>query len=756
MLEPGYQLSPIAHAVVALFAHSMSQHALAQQPPAQQPPSPPAGIAPAASDSASTKELDEVRVRAPGLRDEYAPATSTIGGKTEMPLRDIPQTVNVINRAVLEAQGARSFKDALRNVPGIAIGAGEGGVIGDNITLRGFGARTDIFLDGFRDRGQYTRDVFSLDAIEVLKGPASMLFGRGSTGGVINQVSKRPRKEPLTEGVVEVGTQSHVRTTVDVNQPVSATAAFRLAAVAQKSESTRDVLELERAGVAPSFRWGMGTPTEFTLSALVQKSRDVPDYGFPFLPVSSAGVGTVRRPVDAPANRYYGYQDDFLDQDVAVFSAALEHRFTPNLRLKSRIQSANSETRVSPSRLGAPTVIAGAPPGTVAVQGTSLDLLQSVREELNRTQEDRSLYNQTDLIARFDTGAVAHTLTTGFEIGRDESDTTTFDWTVPNSATNLGNPSSLNRPGTPFLVSSSNPKASTLALYINDQLDLGKQWKLVGGLRWDRFKAETVNRAGLATATPTTTTIDAGTDTHVSTRAGVIWQPSDAQSYYVSYGTSFNPSAETVSVQTSTAALEPEKNRSYELGAKWDVFGGNLGLNAALFRIEKTNARTPDPVNATVTILDGKQRVDGIEVGAAGRLAPGWQIYAGYTFLDSEVLESNTVGTGLDLGLRQQGKALQNTPRHTATLWTTYEFAGGFEIGGGVLHTSKRFLNNFETSEVDAFTRLDATLAWRQETYDLRLNLLNATDELYFEAAAGTRAIPANGRQLRASVTVRF
>src|SRR5687768_2618630 len=227
-----FRLKPLAAAVAACMT------ALPQPVRAQAP--------------ATETTLQEVEVRGQTPRDDYAPATSSVGNPTPAQLRDIPQTVNVINRAVIEAQGAASLTDALRYVPGITVSAGEGGQIGNNINLRGFSARTDLFLDGMRDRGQVARDVFFLDAVEVLKGPSSMLFGRGSTGGIVNQVSKRPGLAPLTEVSGTIGTDNYRRATVDLNRPLSDTSAFRLSALAHDADSTRDTVEVKRLGIAPS------------------------------------------------------------------------------------------------------------------------------------------------------------------------------------------------------------------------------------------------------------------------------------------------------------------------------------------------------------------------------------------------------------------------------------------------------------------------------------------------------------------------
>ncbi|HEX2586011.1 MAG TPA: TonB-dependent receptor plug domain-containing protein, partial [Steroidobacteraceae bacterium] len=248
--------------------------------------------------------------------DQVDDVNTTQIGKVPQSLRDIPQAMTVINREVLDAQSATRLTDALRNVPGITISAGEGGQIGDNINLRGFSARTDLFLDGFRDRGQYTRDTFFLQSVEVLKGPSSILFGRGSTGGVINQSSKKPMLRDATEVAAAVGTDSYYRLSADVNAKLSDSSALRVVALGHENKSTRDVVESKRYGINPSLRIGIGSDTEITASLMLQRNRETPDYGFPLLKFD----GRLSKPIDAPANRYYGFTDDKFDQDVNNFN----------------------------------------------------------------------------------------------------------------------------------------------------------------------------------------------------------------------------------------------------------------------------------------------------------------------------------------------------------------------------------------------------------------------------------------------------
>ena len=357
----------------------------------------------------------------------------------------------------------------------------------------------------------------------------------------------------------------------------------------------------------------------------------------------------------------------------------------------------------------------------------------------DRDVDEGSLYNQTDFIKK----SGKHTLVTGAEIGRDSQYQQVYTWAgftavaLPNWSTTM--PVGAARTMDPTHTQG---YADAFGIYVNDTYELNKQWKLIGGVRWDRFAAQhrTITNANGSEVYLTRT------DTNTSLRGGAVYQPDEAQSYYASYGTSFNPSAEAVTLSATNSLVEPEENQSFEVGGKWDLYGGNLSLTSALFRIEKTNARTTDPVTSVIT-LDGETRVDGFEIGASGKLGNNWQLFGGYTRLAGEILAGRELNT--------EGNALQNTPENTASLWATRSIVTAWEVGGGAVYTSDRFVNNTNTAVIDGYTRYDATIAYRQKSYDVRLNLLNLNEEEYFSTASGSRATPAQGRAAVLTLSLR-
>jgi len=750
-------LTPVAAALVALFA---APSAFAQAAPA------PASQTPVAAAQAATPKgetapvtLREITVQGAASRDDFNPSGSQLS-KLPADLRDVPQSVTIVNRALMESQGVSSLADALRNVPGITIGGAEGGQIGNNINLNGFSARTDIYLDGFRDRGQYYRDTFALDQVEVLMGPSSMLFGRGSTGGVINQVSKKPQLKAATEVTGSVTTNGLVRATADVNTPTGDTSAFRISAMAQDGKpSTRDEMTVQDFGIAPSWRYGIGNSTEITLSALLQHNEDMPDYGLPAIN---------GHPVNVDRNTYYGFNNDRTRQNIASLSAGVDHKFSPNLRLRNVTAFNYVETdarETAPNAVG--TINAAGAFTALTTTNLPLSQLYVRQQSHDRNIRDYSIFNQTELTAKFDTGPIKHTLLTGLEFGHDgynnqnyyrngSCGTTPLNPTGTTAGyvacTPVVNPVYRDSPGS-VATSTGNLQggsANTVAVYANDSIEFTKQWKAVAGLRYDKYIASISNSINAGNTAGNTALANADQSVNfTSVRLGGIWQPSEQQSYYISYGTSFNPSLEQLVGTVGQQSLDPEKNKSYEAGGKWDVMDGNLSLTSAVFRITKDNARSQ--IDATTYALTGKIQVDGFRAGVTGRITPKWQVFAGYTYLDAVIKNGIAANT--------QDKVPTNTPKHTATAWTSYRVMPDWEIGGGAFYMSQRYANNTNTVQVGGFVRWDGMIAYHQPKYDVRLNLFNIFDKKYYDAliqSDGGRSVPGTGRTAMLSFAYRM
>jgi catecholate siderophore receptor len=645
--------------------------------------------------------------------------------------RDIPQTVSVIPREMIAEQGATTLRDVLSNVTGLTMLAGEGGnPAGDNIVLRGFSARNDVFVDGVRDLGAQSRDPFNLEQVEVTKGPASVLSGRGSTGGSINLVSKSPAPARLYGGGLALGTDETMRGTLDLNQPISGLGqgtSLRLTAMAhQDTIAGRDTVENERWGLAPSLAFGLGSRTRLTLSYFHLQADNLSDYGIPWVPVTNNVLVEDRDgPAPVPRETFYGFrsrdhEDTRSDLGTARFEQDLGAWGT--LRSQLRYGASSRDSMATPPRFA------------------SNDSTVINREMRSWITDDGILDNQTDFQARFKTGGVDHVLTTGVALSRETNERVTR--TAPNSPTTLLNPNPDDVYTGTITISPivGDVTGKSVAVYALDTVSIGPHFELAGGLRFDRFDAEGV--------TTTDTPLDR-VDEMLSYRVGVIYKPVPAASLYAAAGNSFNPSLEGLSYNTVAATVDPEKTYNYEVGAKWDALREKLSLAAAVFRIDKTNARTPGVVPGDPPIvLDGRQRVDGVELSANGSLTRNWRLFLAYTFLDGTVVESNNPV--------EVGHVLANTPRHSLSVWTTTRLAK-LDLGGGARYTGTRYASTTNNRNVGGYWVLDAMAGYPVSgSLSLRLNLSNLTDEYYFDRLAGGHLVPGAGRRALLSADVRF
>ena len=641
------------------------------------------------------------------------------------PIKDTPQTINAVPLEVMRQQGVFSLRDSLRNVSGIAINAGEGGSQGDNLTIRGFNARNDLYLDGVRDWGTYTRDIFNLEALEVLKGPSSAMFGRGSTGGLLNQVSKTPSRTPFYDFSETFGSPYFMRSTVDLNQPLSSSAAVRFNAMVQDSDvAGRNDVHITRYGFAPSATIGLGGPTRFTLSYMYQHEDSVPDDGLPYL---------FGRPAPVSRSNFYGLVGkDFQVTDDHILTARVDHDVTDDLKIRNTTRAAIyqfDQEATAPRIAGTPTP--ATPIGSILVN----------RTQVARDRDDRIFANQTDVVWKFDTGFLKHTLVSGMEVAWETSDVTTFLVNnVPAASLLAPNPGDSFAAVTRAKNTVAATQALTFSLYGVDEIALTEQWKVLGGFRWDRFHADFTSRV-LTTGVITDLS---RTDSVVSPRAAVLFLPTSAQTYYFAYGTSFNPSAEALNIAVNTVNTPPEQTQSFELGAKWQLLRNTLSFNTALFMIDKTNARTAEP-GSLVQTVDGKQRSQGVELEAIGRLLPNWNVWAAYTYLDTEVLRSRNFTNGIPV----EGKQLIAAPEHSGTLWTTYDITPDWQIGGGLTYIAARPANDVNTNWLPGYVRGDATAAYKlTKNIELRMNVLNIADTRYFEQVYQGHTVPGAGRTI--------
>lgn len=648
-----------------------------------------------------------------------------------------PQSITVVTPQLMASQAATSLEDALRNVPGITLNAGEGAARGDTVNLRGFSAFNDFFLDGVRDAAVYTRDDFDVQSVEVLKGPGAVLFGRGSTGGAINQVSKAPLLSPLHDVTAQIGTNDLYRATADLGARLSPTAAVRLNLMGQSAAvAERDEVRNRRWGVAPALALGTGGPNSLILAYLHQQENNVPDTGIPFLD---------GRPAPVRRDAFFGLSSDRATTDVDIFTAGYRHELNDRVSLDNILRYARYEFdyRFESPSYGDDVPTAATPLADILVG----------RDAPDSSGVETNLDDQLDLTARFNTGFMTHTLVAGVELARQTADLARYqnpfdDNNAWIAQTPLLDPDPyMGRPSEP-VTSRQRTVAPSGGAYAIDTLGLGPYVRLTAGFRYDQFSA-----------TYRALTVQSGALQSLhelnrvgSPRAALVVTPTSRQSYYVSFGTSFDPSAEALTLTSRTADLGPVKAKSYEVGAKTRWLNGGLMLTAALFRTEVANAQTNDPDNPTITVLNGNERVDGAELQAIGHLTRKWEIFSGYTYLDGRTLASGTPA--------YVGKVMPNTAHNALNLWTEYRLPGGWEVGGGGNWLSHRFADGGESAYIPGYVVWNAMVSYHANPrLTVQLNGYNLFNELYYEGAYYTSAgenhiIPGAGRSV--ALTLRW
>lgn len=666
--------------------------------------------------------LPKVKVQGAAEDDGYESATTEIGRVPQL-LRDIPQSVTVVPGTLIEDRQANSFREAVRNVAGLTFNAGEGGRVGDNLTIRGYSVVGDLYLDGVRDVAQYNREVFNVDRIEVLRGSASVLFGRGSTGGVINQVSRMPELDTERALALTGGTHGYRRATLDLNQPFGDTSAVRVNGMYTDDESFRDGPRYRRWGAAPSIAFGLGTDDELTLAYYRLEDDNVPDMGVPYF----GG-----RPIDVPVERFYGLSNaDEERNETGIATATYRHRFDADTSIRTVLRRADYRRSLWAT---APRLAAGT---TAITDATIVN-----RQRQARGGAEHTWTSQTDFVTTFRTGAVAHELLAGVELANERARRWNFVNAVPNPPTTVG--STNTTPVLPDAYFTSVQRtafvayeADTVGAYFQDVIALTPHWKLVAGARWDDLDAQ-YDR-------PEPQGDLERRDRVWSWRSGLLWQPSAVVSYYASWGTSFNPSGELYALDDRSANTPPEKSRNVEVGVKWDLLDGALLVRTALARSEKTNERNTDLSNPDVFLLSGKRHTDAFEIEATGRITDRWEIFAAIALMDAEIDRASGQQANT------QGNTPINAPDYTASVWTAYRLNDRWRFGGGGEAVGFRWGNATNVNGVPGYVRWDAFVEYEVGAVSVQLNAFNLFDRKYYEGVYSGHAVPGTSRtaQLR-------
>jgi catecholate siderophore receptor len=759
--------------------------------------------------------------------------------KATADLLDTPQTVTIISDQILRRQNLLTLRDALATIPGITFGAGEGGGgYGDAINLRGYAASNDITQDGVRDSAQYSRtDPFNLQQIEIYNGANSVFNGSGSVGGTINLVSKVPQADDLTILSAAIGTDNYIRGTLDTNWRVGSNVAIRLNAMVHRNDVPgRDVEYYRRWGVAPAITFGLGGPTSLTLAYFHQRDDNIPIYGVPFF-LNQLNNGPLP---EADDSAYYGYRN--LDEQETKgdrITATLRHEFTPNfsVRVLGRWQQVDQHSQTSapqgtfcltgtgrqpvsagpndtiglPCTAAVALVTAGNGPavGTINVPVPPGFWQPSGPRGLLRDQSNELYYAQTDFRHEAgQAGGMRNNLVVGASLTWEDYDFETG--TFPRNADgapvllpleSISNPTgNYTGPINYRVTGRSEADSNNQAIYAFDTIEIGPMFELNAGIRYEWAKAtfQVLNLGtyppGTTPPTPLALLPQHSNEQLFSYRFGAVFKPTPRTSIYIAYGNARTPSSATVRLGCGTpaaagapdpCAAAPETAVNYEIGAKADLFGRRLQAAIALFRNERSNFRVAsnDPIAPTLQVVDGRSRVTGLALGVSGNITPEWQIFANYTWLDSEVLQSVSDFCLANPGPAclnsaaipdpQAGDRLIQTPRHSGSLFTTYRLPFGLQIGYGLTYQS-----GFATYQRNLLQRTQyftsdflihrAFLSYAfNNGMTVQLNVQNFTDERYFSnvrnnlnatsgAVTGGWAAPGEGRSAVLSLFYSF
>jgi catecholate siderophore receptor len=691
-------------------------------------------------------------------KDSLRTNTTNIG-KGNQQLRDIPQSITVITEKLIDDRNLDTMKDVLRNAAGITFQAAEGGE--EDIRLRGFSlaGTGDIFLDGMRDPAFYDRDTFNNDRVEVMRGSASMLFGRGSTGGAVNQVSKIPR--PLTEHEVSTTLGSHGlrRVTGDFNIRTGEDAAVRLNAMATRADNNGAGSRVDKKGLAAAWRAGIGTADEFLASFYYLDNDNGINYGLPWIKPNAADTSAANTLIGSLASRaYYGMASDYNAGSAGIATFSHIHRFGGGSELKTQVRKGQFERdqRASTVRFASSTDLGNFGPGTVFNRGTQLKI-----------QDVDTLHVQSDFSGKLEALGVKHELLAGIDAAREEKTVYTAR-SAAQGGVNLVKPTTLAgtsndgawidesqrvlRPGSQFV-------AKAWGAYMQDLVQVAPHWKLLGGLRYDSLDGQYETFAIPAVApAPVTITAYRQEISNWSKRVGVLYQPDALRSFHFSYGTSFNTSGDTYSYNALSANTPPESSQNVEFGAKIDSADKRFSTRLAIFHSTKKNERNTDPdTAATRLLLSGRRHTAGIEIDVSGRITPAWEIYGSYMWMPvARVDEAATTATTAG---NRVGDRPGLSPRHSGTVWTTYQLTPKWRLGGGLNFRSGQSPADVTAPSwvAPAFVTADLMTEYTiNDQYTVKANLINVTDKLYADSLYRGHYVPGAGRLFQVAFTARF
>ncbi|MBJ8498024.1 TonB-dependent receptor [Acinetobacter oleivorans] len=656
------------------------------------------------------------------LKQEVGQASTATKGL--MQLKDVPQIVNVVPKQVLREQTVTSMQGALQNVAGLSFSVGDGQR--DQVMIRGFSAITDNYVDGIRDDALYFRDMSNVERIEVLKGPASVLYGRGSAGGLVNKINKKPMDESLREVSLIGGTTGQRRAEVDVNEKVAENVKVRLTGAVEDSDGYRDQAFLKRQAVAPSLQWDISDKTKLLIQADYLHDDRLADQGFPTDPITGKPVKTNPKTFYGALN---GKEVGDVDTEISSQTISLDHEFNDNLKYHGAVRHYNYSLDRQYS------VDSHQDSAKNKLPADQIQLTQN-----KRLRNEDGVYVQQELSSLFNTGFLKHNTLIGAEYSKQHKDE--LVWSKARQITNIFNPELENWAPLDTSVAAETNNSNTFenyGIYLQDLMTVTDQLKVLVGLRYDNLSQDRNNKVK--------SQILNRTDNTYSPRIGVVYQPVSNISLYTSYNRSFQPLADSFVLYKNSDDLSPTKTENIEVGAKWDV-NDQLNVTLALFEMSQTNIQNQDPANPNQALLAGEQKTKGVELSLTGQLTDQLSVLAGYSYMDGKIEKSA-------IGLTGNRSAL--TPNNTANLWLKYQINDHWYAAVGGRGESSRFSAPDNKNVLPGYAVVNAALGYQSERYDVNLNLNNLFDRDYF-VSGHSNANDSNmmGDPLNAQIALRY
>ncbi len=766
-----------------------------------------AGKAPQVAAPTASRAIDKVIVT--GESDNTQDHPTGLSTSITSSVRDTPQVVNVVSQELMQEQKITTLEQALRDVPGITVAIGEGGALaGDQFKIRGLDSNNDIYTDGLRDFGVYSRDSFDYQEVQVLKGPSGSMFGRGTTGGAINTISKQPNAMSNFNSVdAQIGTGDNYRATADLNRRINDTTAVRLNLMRTSAGVTdRDEVHSDRWGLAASIGFGLGTRTSFVLNYLHQTDHRIPDYGI----VIGAPTGSI---VALPASEYGVDRKTFEqftnDRDrtrADVLTASFRYEDGPNLIFTNDTRVGSYDRYFQYTSVDSCAVQTGGKTCIDALIDNNPATIPYITFGGGGPYRQRAwgAQNISALHAVFDIGGFKNETVAGVDLNYQENRKAFFAYRLPplssgiylpgatkaarnaiaiNLLTGAGAPPAGYAPFRPTpstsvgttgialtsitsntYITDSAGTAANYAGFVTDRFFFTPTVSVIAGVRYEDYEAAYGNQL-INTARTSFKAISHLTSPHLS----LVYEPGEEQTYYLSWGRSATPVGSGIvgtatPIAGTTQAFEPDKGETYEAGAKFGLFHDRLGVNGAIFQVTKDNAKLTDPTTGEISSQSSQsQRIQGVELGLTGQITKDWTLNTGYTYLDTKVTEDLVCVAAPLVCMANPittGTPILQVPKNSAYAWTSYrlsDFAPGLSVAGGVTYQDGYHVRYTSTgtapnltltrdAQAPEFLSLDALIQYEVKSWRVSLNAYNLTDRLNYGQAFGNRAAPAQGR----------